>query len=76
MRTGGGARASIVRNTLPHVVAVMFRCDFLTLPVHAGRALVVDLHAVYAHIALLCFGISRDDQRPGDETSGILRPTF
>jgi len=42
------------------MIAVVFGGDFLALPVHAGGALVIDLHTVHANVALPCFRITRD----------------
>ena len=56
--------------------AEMFGAVFLRLPVHAGGAFVIHLHAVDADVALPCFRIAREDQRPGDESPRILRPAL
>jgi hypothetical protein len=39
---------------------MMLRAAFVTLPVHAGRAAVVDLHPIGADVAHARFGIARD----------------
>ena len=54
----------------------MFGGNFLPLPVHAGRAFVIDLHAVHADIALPCFRIARDHAGQRDEASSIFRPAL
>ena len=54
----------------------MFGGNFLTLPMHSGRAFVVDLHAVHAEIALARLRIARGDARQRDETSCIFRPAL
>ncbi len=54
----------------------MFGAVLLRLPVHAGGALVIHLHAIDADVALPCFRIARKNQRPGDETPRILRPAL
>ena len=50
--------------------------DFLALPVHAGRALVVDLHAVHTDIALTGFGVARDDAGERDEAASVFGPAL
>ena len=37
----------------------MARPDFVHLPVHAGRPLIIDLHAIHSHIALAGIGIAQ-----------------
>ena len=54
----------------------MFRSVLLRLPVHAGRALVIYLHTIHAHVALARFGIFCEHQREGDKSAAILRPAF
>ena len=56
--------------------AKMFGAVFLRLPVHAGGAFVVDLHAIHADVALPCFRIAREDERQRDEAAAVLRPAF
>ena len=46
------------------------------LPVHAGGALVEDLHAVHAAVALAGVGVAGEDQRQGDEAPAVLRPAL
>src|ERR1017187_1065346 len=67
-------RSSYTR--VPHPVAVMFRRNFLPLPVHAGGALVIDLHPVHADVALPGRRIARDHAGQRDEASAILWPAF
>ena len=43
---------------------------------HTGRAFVINLHAIDADIALPCFRIARNHQRPGDEASRIFWPAL
>ena len=66
----GHARAGLI------ITPPMTRADFLQLPMHAGRAFIVDLHAVNADIAFARVGIFRHDARQGDETSAIEGPAF
>src|SRR6266852_1426624 len=54
----------------------MFRSYFLPLPMHAGAALVVDLHAVHADVALAGSRIARDHARQCDEPSAIFWPAL
>ena len=61
---GGGAKA----------VAEMLGGDLLPLPVHAGGAGVVDLHAVHADVPFAGGGVAGDDAGQGDEAAAILRP--
>ncbi len=56
--------------------AIMFRALFVRLPVHAGGALVENLHAVHAAIALAGIGIARKHQRQRDEAAAVLRPAL
>ena len=56
--------------------AVVFGADFLALPVHAGGALVVDLHAVHADVALAGLGVAGDHAGQSDEAAGILGPAL
>ncbi len=56
--------------------SIVLRALFMRLPVHARGALVVDLHAIHAAIALAGVGIARKHQRQGDEAAAILRPAF
>src|ERR1039457_6224155 len=67
-------RSSYTR--VPHPVAVMFRRNFLPLPVHAGSALVIDLHPVHADVALPGRRIARDHAGQRDEASAIFWPAF
>ncbi len=54
----------------------MLGADFLALPVHAGGALVIDLHPIHADVALAGFGVARDDAGQCDEAAGVFRPAF
>ena len=54
----------------------MFGAMLLALPVHAGAALVVDLHAIGADVALAGLRIFRDHRRQGDEAAAIERPAL
>src|SRR5215472_2807912 len=49
---------------------------FLRLPVHAGRALVIYLHAIDTDVALPRFRITRKYERPGNKAPGIFRPAL
>ena len=66
----GHARAGFV------VAAAVARADFLELPVHAGGAVVVNLDAIHADVALAGVGVLRDDAGQGDEASAVERPAF
>ena len=57
-------------------LAVVLRADFLALPVHAGGAFVVDLHAVHADVAFAGLGIAGDHARQRDEAARILGPAL
>ena len=54
----------------------MFRRNFLPLPVHSGSALVIDLHAVHADVALPGLRIARDHAGQRDEASAIFWPAL
>ena len=54
----------------------MLRALLVRLPVHAGGALVEDLHAVHAAVALAGIGIAREHHRQRDEAAAILRPAL
>ncbi len=55
-------------------IAQLFCGVLLALPVHAGGALVVHLHAVHARITLAGFGIARNHERQRDELAAIAGP--
>src|SRR6476469_1567921 len=50
--------------------------DLMKLPMHPGRALVVHLHSVNAHIARAGFWIARMYIWQGNETPSVFRPAF
>ena len=54
----------------------MARADFVNLPMHSGRALVVDLHSINANVARACLGIARVYIRQGNETAAVFRPAL
>ena len=54
----------------------MFGAYFLSLPVHAGGAVVVNLQAVHADVAFAGLGIARDYAGESDEAAGILGPAL
>ena len=54
----------------------MTRADFVNLPVHSGRPLVVNLHSINANVACARFRIARVHVRQGNETAAIFRPAF
>ena len=56
--------------------AEMLGAVLLRLPVHPRRALVEDLHAIAAHVALAGLRILRDHHRPGDVAPAVLRPAL
>ena len=66
----GHARAGFV------VTAAVARADFLELPVHAGGAVVVNLDAIHADVALAGVGVFGDDAGQGDEAAAVERPAF
>ena len=57
-----------------HPPPVVLRALFVRLPVHAGGALVENLHPVHAAVALPGFGVAREDHRQRDERTAIVRP--
>ena len=65
-----------LRPQLAQMVAVMFGGYFLPLPVHARRALVVDLHAIHADVALAGFRVARDHAGQSDEAARVFRPAL
>ena len=54
----------------------MARADLVRLPVHAGGAAVVHLHAVRADIAPAGLRVSADHEGQCDELSGVKRPAL
>ena len=66
----GHARAGFV------VTAAVARADFLELPVHAGGALVVNLDAIHADVALAGVRVFGDDTGERDEAAAVERPAF
>ena len=66
----GHARAGFV------VTPPMPRADLLQLPVHAGGALVIDLHAIHADVALAGIRVLRDHARQRDEAPAVQRPAL
>jgi hypothetical protein len=58
------------------VVAVVLGGYFLALPVHACGALVIDLHAVHAYVALAGFWVAGDYARESDEAARVFRPAL
>ena len=54
----------------------MARADFLELPVHAGGAVVVNLDAIHADVALAGVGVFGDDAGEGDEAPAVERPAL
>ena len=54
----------------------MPRADLVHLPVHPGRAPVVNLHPVHPDIPLAGVGVLRVDSRQRDEPAAVLRPAF
>ena len=61
---------------IAHPLPRMFRRNFLTLPVHPRRSLIVDLHAVHAEVALAGLRIAGGHTRQGDEPSGVAGPAL
>ena len=66
----GHARAGFV------VAAAVARADFLELPVHAGGAVIVNLDAIHADVALAGVGVFGDDAREGDEAAAVQGPAL
>jgi hypothetical protein len=58
----------------PEAAAVVFGALFMGLPVHAGGALIVNLHAVHAAVALAGLRVLGEDHRQGDVGAAVLRP--
>jgi hypothetical protein len=54
----------------------MLGAALVTLPVHAGRAAVVNLHAVGADVPHAGLRIFREDQRERDERAAVVGPAF
>src|ERR1043166_3647411 len=54
----------------------MSRAAFLELPMHAGGALVVNLHSIHPDVALAGVGVARDDTGQSDKASAIQGPAF
>src|SRR5690348_8590982 len=72
----GAASVRFCSSAHAQALAEVLGSYFLTLPVHARGALVVDLHAVHADVALPGSRIARDDAWERNEASTILRPAF
>ena len=68
-RGKGVGRIAAERDRHRHALAAFVialavaRADLVHLPVHAGGAVVVDLHAIHAEIALAGVGVARVDVR-------------
>ena len=58
------------------IFAVVFGSYFLSLPVHAGGMLIVNLHAVHSDVALAGLRIARDYAGKSDEAARVLRPAL
>ena len=54
----------------------MARADLVKLPMHSGRAPVINLHSVNADIARACFWVARVHICEGDETPTVFRPAL
>ena len=71
-------RAKRDRNLEPlaHLLGetVVLRAPLVPLPVHAGRPVVVDLHAVRADVAHAGLGVFRENHRQGDVRTAVVRP--
>ncbi len=52
------------------------RADFLQLPVHSRRLVVVNLDAIHADITFARVRVFRDDAGQCDKTSAVERPAF
>src|SRR5579864_7485881 len=74
--TGEGARPHTIFGGGAYLLAVVFCSYFLSLPVHAGGLLVIDLHAIHAHVAFAGFGIASDYAGKRDKASGVFWPTL
>ncbi len=68
LRTGGSCVAKSF--------AVVFRGDFLALPVHAGCFAVVNLHAVHADVAPAGARVAGVHAGQRDEAAAIVRPAL
>ena len=55
---------------------IVLRPILMNVPVHPRSGRVVFLQPVHAHIALICLGIFRKDQRQRHEGAAVLRPAF
>jgi hypothetical protein len=49
---------------------------FLNLPMHAGGALIINLHAINADVSLSIARIAGEDLAEGDKSPAIIRPAF
>ena len=56
--------------------AIVLGALLVGLPVHARGALVVDLHAVHAAVALAGVRVPGEDQRQGDEAAAVVGPAL
>ncbi len=56
--------------------AIVVGCVLVQVPMHAGRAGVVDLQAVHARVAHARARIPGEDHRKGDEPSAVQRPAL
>ena len=81
-RGKGVGRVAADRDRDGHALAplvvelAMARADFVHLPMHAGGAAVVDLHAVHAEVARAGLGVAGVDVRQRDEAAAVLRPAL
>src|SRR5208283_4698474 len=64
------------RHSLAHLFAIMFRAMLLTLPMHAGAATVVDLHAISPDVALAGLRVLGDDRGQRDESPPVQWPAL
>ena len=74
--TSGHARAHVNLRRCPQGLAVMFRAHFLALPVHAGGALVVDLHPVHPDISFASLRIAGDHAGQRDKPARVFGPAL
>ena len=73
----GGDRLSLAMGRgATHALAIVLGALLLALPVHAGAALVVDMQAIHADVALALRRVFGHDRRQRDEAAAVLRPAL
>ena len=70
------ARAHIHLGRGAQRLAVVLGADLLALPVHAGGALVVNLHAVHTDVSFAGFGVARDHAGQRNKPARVFGPAL